>query len=423
MTRRQKRYRSLLIGCAVFVLMLSVGLTAATAKPHATVTLRFVTTNTVKPAFDVLIANFNRVYPDIHVDATYLASDQFNAQIPVQLAAGNGPDLFTGFPGTGALPSIKLMAQAGYLADLSTSKWAKRVPDTARPDITIGKALYAWPLGQSAYFILYNKTAFADLGLKPTKTFSGLARLCTKIKAAGKIPFVQAGAVGPNNGIAVLTLAAGTVLASNPNWNAQRASGKVTFAGTTGWHQAVQEIKDLSDGGCFEPAAQGVTVPSATAMFATGKALMWIANSQNIGLVRAANPDLKFGVFAPPAPTAKSQIVMVAYPTNIVVNAKSSNLADAKTFVDFLARAKQSSLWAKVAGYTAPFDATQGVLSSDLQALVPYFKSKQTRPSPLFSWPNPTIFAALSTNAQGLFTGQKSVDDVVASMDAAYNTK
>jgi raffinose/stachyose/melibiose transport system substrate-binding protein len=258
--------------------------------------------------------------------------------------------------------------------------------------------------------------------LKPTTTFGGWMTLCKKIKAAGKIPLVQAGAVGPNNGIAALQIAASTVFSADPTWNTKRAQGKVTFAGSAGWAKALQEIADLQNAGCFNPAAQGVPVPSATAMFANGQALMWIANSQNIGLVRAANPNIQLGVFATPAPTAKEQSVMVAYPTNIVINAHGSHLAESRTFVSFLAREKQSSLWAKVAGYTAPFDATRGLLSTDLKALKSYFTGKQTRTNPLFSWPNPAIFQTLGASVQGLFTGQKTVEAILKDMDAASST-
>lgn len=422
MKRSRQLSRALLASCACLAVALTAGLTAATAKPNASVTLQFVTTNTIQPAFQVLIANFNRVYPDIQINATYLPSDQYNSLIPTQLAAGNAPDLFTAFPGTGALPSTMLMANAGYLADLADRPWAKRVPTVAKPLISNGKKLFAWPLGASAYFLMYNKTAFSQLGLKPTSTFSGLQNLCHKIRAAGKIPLVQAGGVGPNNGIAVLQLAAGTVYAANPNWNADRAAGKVTFAGTPGWGQALQEIADLNKDGCFEPGVQSVSVPAATAMFANGQALMWICNSQNIGLVRAINPTMDLGVMATPGRTAKAQITMVAYPSNLVVNAHSPNLSSAKTFVDFMARSAQSSLWAKVGGYTAPLDATQGKLSPDIASLAPFFSNSLTRANPLFTWPNGVIFSTLGADVQGLFTGQKTVAQILADLDSAWNT-
>ena len=57
----------------------------------------------VQPAFQVLIANFERVYPNIVVDATYAAQASTLNQLELtELAAGNAPDLLSTSLGCGS---------------------------------------------------------------------------------------------------------------------------------------------------------------------------------------------------------------------------------------------------------------------------------------------------------------------------------
>ncbi len=57
------------------------------------------------------------------------------------------------------------------------------------------------------------------------------------------------------------------------HWAAELRAGKVTFDGTPGWHQALQEFVDMNDAGCFEPGAAGTTAASAAGAVRTGAGL------------------------------------------------------------------------------------------------------------------------------------------------------
>ena len=418
MPARRTLRRYLGIACAVAATALVYGIQSATAS--STTTLTFVTTNTLTPGFQTVITLFERKYPNITVNASYLNSNQFNTLIPTELAAGNAPDVFTAFPGTGALPAIQLMAKTGYLSAIPQKGWVKEMPADALPDITVNKKVYAYPLGQNAYFLLYNKAQFTALHLKVPQTFAQLNALCTQIKADGKIPLTQAGSVLPNNGVAATQLASGTVYSADPNWNTQKASGKKSFVNTQGWQQAMSEFGTLATGGCFESGAAGQSVPGSTQQFASGQALMWLANSQNIGLVLAANPNFDLGVAATPAETAKQQVVEVAYPTNLVISAHSPNQTAAQEFVNFFAQPVNSGAWNHTAGYTSPVDVIARKFSPYIASLAPFYKQSRTRVNPFFAWPNPIVFGDEGTDVQGLLTGQLSATQVLTDMDNAW---
>ena len=80
-----------------------------------------------RPQGHVLVANFERVYPNIPVDVTYNGSFTGLSQLEVtELAAGSAPDVLTTFPGCGTLMSVCVLARAGDLAPMVNKPWAKR---------------------------------------------------------------------------------------------------------------------------------------------------------------------------------------------------------------------------------------------------------------------------------------------------------
>ena len=65
----------------------------------------------------MLIANFERAYPNIEVDATFAPNNAALYQLlTTQLAAGNAPDVFVTYPGCGTPISVCMLAKSGYLA-------------------------------------------------------------------------------------------------------------------------------------------------------------------------------------------------------------------------------------------------------------------------------------------------------------------
>jgi raffinose/stachyose/melibiose transport system substrate-binding protein len=102
------------------------------------------------------------------------------------------------------------------------------------------------------------------------------------------------------------------------------------------------------------------------------------------------------------------------------LNAKSSNKAAALTFLDFMGREKQQRLFAKINYIVSPFDATKGNLPGIYADLKPWFAAKKVVTNLNGEWPNTSMNTNMGTSIQGLFTGQKSVDDVLRDMDRFF---
>src|SRR4051812_45203383 len=79
--------RATLVGVLAVVVAATVGATAASAKPQATPsgTITLAMATTYKPGFDLLISNFNRIYPGITITpAYYVAGAPFTTAVSTQ---------------------------------------------------------------------------------------------------------------------------------------------------------------------------------------------------------------------------------------------------------------------------------------------------------------------------------------------------
>jgi raffinose/stachyose/melibiose transport system substrate-binding protein len=394
--------------------------TAASAGPKAdsgTVSLAMATT--YKPGFDILIPNFNRVYPNIKINPTYITSGPpFNTAVTTQFVAGNGSDLVWNTGARTGPTSVWPFAQAGFLADLSARPWVKRMYTADKAQYTYNGKVYAYDMGLSVLALpAYNKDFFSQNNLKVPTTFAQLLSLCQKIAGMGKIPIAWAGGSPPVNANNVVALAASTVVGPDPKWLYKRLHGQTTFASTPGWRRALQMLVDMKTNKCFGPGVEAVQIPQMQQQFASGQAEMMFTYAGLNAQVLTLNPKMNIGLFPPPADNAKNTTVTVQAAGGIGLNAKSSNKDAALTFLDFLGREKQQRLFAKINALISPYDALKGNLPGFYSDLKPWFGASKVVSTITALWPNTSMGTNMGTSIQGLFTGQKTVDDVLNDLD------
>jgi raffinose/stachyose/melibiose transport system substrate-binding protein len=201
-------------------------------------------------------------------------------------------------------------------------------------------------------------------------------------------------------------------------------AGDVSFESTAGWHQALQQFIDMNDAGCFQAGATGASNQSLIAQFAQGQALMAGALTSNQGLIDAASPQFRYTFHPFPAgPAADKTMVALTMPSTLGINAHATSEAQnaAQQFVDFIARPKQAALFARETGaMTQQQFLTRQIpdyMSSDF---APVLAQRRYRVTPLQTWWNANVLLALQQNQLGLITGQRSIDDVLKAMDAAW---
>jgi raffinose/stachyose/melibiose transport system substrate-binding protein len=407
---------------------LSLGVGAGASAPTAThdaVTITLLANTIDQPGYDAVIASFERAYPNIKVQPTYALSPVLSQLEPAELAAGNAPDLLTtSVGGCGASPiSICLLVRAGDLAPLVKEPWAKRSLPVVTSEAKIGQTLYAFEPQLSAEGIFADTDLFKRLGLKVPQTFPQLLSLCQKAKSAGAVAIMLAGASQPTVGFLLAVMSVPTVYAKDKQWPAKQKAGKVTFAGSAGWHTALQHLIDMNNAGCFESGAVGTITASAQAQFAQGRGLMIPGVTSQLGEIMADNAAFAISAYPFPGGTTAGETRTFLNTGNALsVNAHSSaqKQSAARSFVDFVARPQQNALYASVNGGLTQYAFLKEQIPPFMYPYVSVFKQRAYVTNPIATWWNPNVYVALQQNGIGLITGQRSVGDVLNAMDAAW---
>lgn len=381
-----------------------------------------------KPALDAIIRKFERAHPNITVKPTYATVQERAPLLSTQFQAGTAPDVI-GLVGGNAHPApLFQYAKSGKLVDLSSAPWVARLPSFMKPVVSVNGAVYG---GQALVYTtatIYNRPLFERLGLKVPETFDQFLALCGAIrdKAPNVTPLAWPGSI-PAVITDVMTMSASSdVYARNPQWNQQRQRGEVKFQTTPGWRNAIERIVRMRDAKCFGPSTVSDTFQQSVAQMAGEKAAMLMGADALLPALRAANPKTEFGMFPLPGRTKDETYIVLDPNENFAVNKKSGNISAAREFVDFLAQPEQSRILAKTVGTVAPQDYARArdakvsakALGKDHELFAPHASRFVVNPSNL--WPTPEIASEMAQAAQGLFSGQSTVDDVLKAADEAW---
>jgi raffinose/stachyose/melibiose transport system substrate-binding protein len=406
----------LVCACAVF----SLALGASEARPDASDSITMLAFTTNQQAFQVLIPNFERVYPNITVNATYVPSGTAISLEPTELAAGSAPDIITDFPGSETPYSTYRLWQGGYLAPFVNVPWAKRSLPLMTSLSKVGPVLYTFEPQIAPYGAFTNDTLFAKLGLKVPQTFPQLLALCQKAKAAGTSAIILDVS---NSAMFIRALAIPLVYGSDRHWGAEMKAGKVTFSGSAGWRQALQEYVQMYNAGCFQPGVTGSSQQGAEAAFAEGQGLMFPFHSGVKGSIDALDPQFSYSFVPFPSGTSANQtatFLHISSGLSINSHASAQNQAAALTFINFVARPKQDALYTQITGGATAYQFQKDQLPSFMSAFSPVVANNRYIVDPAGVWTG-TLGLAASQSGVGLLTGQLTIDGVLSSMDAALN--
>ncbi|MFF2050289.1 ABC transporter substrate-binding protein [Leifsonia sp. NPDC058194] len=368
---------------------------------------------------DALIKAFEQEHPKVKINVTYLPANSITQTILTQLRGGNGPDVFYSNGGSGQTTSVQPLAKAGQLASFD-SAWTKDIPKAAESLYLYKDKVYGLPLAQVAVGIVYNSTVFDSLGIQVPKTVDDLLDACSVAKKDGKSIMTVAAAAGQNPGVLGQSIAASYVYSKIPDWNAQRAADKTTFAKTPEWKQALQVVTKMNDAGCFVPGVAGTQTNQAFSQVAETSALTMPGPAGVINAVKAISDKDTLGIFPFPGTSSANTRALVGYTDALVVNAKSKNLAAAKAFVDYVGEPANAKIYTDAVSAISLQDSAKGVVPEDLSNFGPYLKDQKTVSTPNLEWPNGDVYNAFMTGIQGLLTGQQTPEQVLESMDAAW---
>jgi len=290
---------------------------------------------------DKIIPAFEAANPGITVTFSPSAPAEYNAVLNSKLDAGSAGDLITCRPFDASLA----LYDAGHLADLSDLDGMANFSDVAKSawQTDDGSASFCVPMASVIHGFIYNKDAFAEVGVEVPATEDEFFAVLDRIKEDGTyIPM----AMGTNDQWEAATMGYNNI---GPNyWKGEEGrlaliagEQKLTDEAWVAPYRTLARWKDyLGDG--FE--AQ--TYPDSQNIFTLGRAAIYPAGSWEITGFNA-QADFEMGAFKPPVQNA-GDACYISDHTDIAMglNAASPNAEAAKVFLNWMGTSEFATIYA-----------------------------------------------------------------------------
>ncbi|WP_425038460.1 ABC transporter substrate-binding protein [Primorskyibacter sp. S187A] len=288
-----------------------------------------------------IIPAFEAAHPGIKLNFTPSAPAEYNAVLNSKLEAGSAGDIITCRPFDASLA----LFEAGHLADITNIDGMANFSPVAKSGWSTDDASvqFCVPMASVIHGFIYNKDAFAELGLEEPATEAEFFAALDKIKEDGSyIPM----AMGTNDQWEAATMGYNNI---GPNyWKGEEGrlallSGeqKLTDEPWVAPYRQLARWKDyLGDG--FE--AQ--TYPDSQNIFTLGRAAIYPTGSWEIsGFNNLA--DFEMGAFYPPVQNAGDTCYISDHTDiGIGMNAATPNKEAAEVFLNWVGSSEFATIFA-----------------------------------------------------------------------------
>jgi raffinose/stachyose/melibiose transport system substrate-binding protein len=180
---------------------------------------------------------------------------------------------------------------------------------------------------------------------------------------------------------------------------------------------------EMKNASCFGPGVVGTTVNQAFLQLIKGDAVMSYMASAQMGSLHAIDASFQPGWFPLPADNPKETRTIVVANNMLAVNKATAYPAQARTFIDFLARPKQASLFTKITGFVSDYDfKTCALTDANVTAFRSVCKNGATILSQTGAWRNQNMsLGYLPPALVGLITGQRTVAQILKDFDYLWD--
>jgi raffinose/stachyose/melibiose transport system substrate-binding protein len=394
------------------------GGTNAASGDANTLTLASVDQGSVE---DVVKA-FEDANPGVKVNFTTSGADQYQRQIRTQLSSGTAPDVMSVWPGDGNPGATHVLAEPGYLRDLSDQPWVKDYPDVVADVAQFDGKTYNAVFGVNGIGAVYNQEAMTTAGLTAPTTWTELLAFCRAAKSKGTPAFALGIQDNWVTQIVLYALVATTVYGPDRDFDEKMAGGDASFADSP-WTTAMAKYLEMSETGCFQDNPLGTSYEASQELAATGKTLGIIQGNWVIALLKKQNPSGTFTLRALPATdNAAETLVPAAAGAGYGINAKAKNPDLALKFVNFVMSPEGMNLYAEKQGGLPALSNTGYDVDPSLTELATFLDEDRTVPFMDQLWPNPKVQQTMLAGIQEIFSGQSTPDEMLAAMDTDYRS-
>lgn len=410
-----------LIVLVVLALVLAAAGSAFTGKVHAadTVTISYWNTHSdaEAAALDKLIQEFEAANPNIKIEATKYAYDDFKKALLTAIAGGTAPDVVRmdivwvpQFAKQGALlqldtamPDFKKIADATFPGPLATNNWDGKY--------------WGLPLDTNTQVLLYNKDLFDKAGISaPPKTVAEFVDDACKLTNGTKQYGYALGGTYFWAPAPLFYSMGGKVVDDKMTTADGYVNGKESVA-------AFQTLVDLYKKGCISPNLLGGGVGTADG-HAQGLYAMIIDGPWMVDIYKGQYPNFKVN-FAPIPAGMGDKNSSVVGGEDVVVSSTTKNQKEALAWVNFLMSEKAQLAMGQV-GQIPTLASLTG--SKDLPDYYGVFmdqlKTAQARvPHPSWGAMDDAINAAFTKALKGEATVQAALDEAAKTINGLLAAK
>lgn len=288
---------------------------------------------------ELILPVFEAQYPDIDVQFKPTTATEYNAALNARLSGGTAGDIITCRPFDNALA----MYEAGNLADISSIEGLSNFSDVAKAawSTDAADAVFCVPMASVIHAFMYNKDAFAELGLEVPGTEDEFYAVLDAIKEDGNhIPL----AIGTKDQWEAATM--GYTNVGPAYWGGEAGrqallNGEAKFTDdqfVEGFRQMAKWTPYLGNG--FQ--AQGYT--DSQNLFTLERAAIYPTGSWEITGFQE-NAEFELGVFAPPKKDADSSCYISDHTDiGIGMNAATPNKEAVMSFLEWTTTAEFAEL-------------------------------------------------------------------------------
>ncbi|MEL6465608.1 MAG: ABC transporter substrate-binding protein [Pseudomonadota bacterium] len=312
---------------------------------------------------DKIIPAFEAENPGIKVEFTPSAPAEYNAVLNSKLEAGSAGDLITCRPFDASLA----LYDAGHLTDLSDLEAMSNFSDVAKSawQTDDGAASFCVPMASVIHGFIYNKEAFAELGLEVPSTEAEFFAVLDAIKEdGGYIPM----AMGTNDQWEAATMGYNNI---GPNY----------WKGEEGRRALIAGEQKLTDEPWVAPYAtlarwqdylgdgyEAQTYPDSQNIFTLGRAAIYPAGSWEVSGFNSL-ADFEMGAFKPPVQNAGDTCYISDHTDiGIGMNAATDNADAARTFLAWVASPEFAEIFANALPGFFPLSSAPVDISDPLAA-------------------------------------------------------
>ncbi len=310
---------------------------------------------------DTIIPAFEASHPGIKVNFTPSAPAEYNAVLNSKLDAGSAGDIITCRPFDASLA----LYDGGKLADITNIEGMANFSDVAKSGWSTddGATQFCVPMASVIHGFIYNKDAFAELGLEVPTTEAEFFAVLDAIKADGTyIPM----AMGTNDQWEAATMGYNNI---GPNYWHGEEGRLALIAGTQkltdeDWVAPFRQLAKWGDylGDGFE--AQ--TYPDSQNLFTLGRAAIYPAGSWEVSGFNGL-AEFEMGAFYPPVQNAGDTCYISDHTDiGIGMNAATAHPDEATAFLNWVGSAEFATLYANALPGFFPLSSTPVELADPL---------------------------------------------------------